>query len=256
LGRRVYVGGVPIDALDRDGAVAAILDLVSRGEGGAVFTPNVDHIVEFEHNPRLREAYRAADLSLADGMPVVWAARLMGEALPERVAGSDLILPLMRRAAALQQRVFLLGGQEGVAGLAAERLTQWMPGLQIVGTLAPRVDMSEPRDRRAHVVDAVRAARPHLVVVGLGAPKQELWIHEARETLRPAVLLGLGASIDFTAGTVPRAPAWMSRAGLEWAYRLGREPRRLWRRYLLKDPEFALILLRTLLARNGARREP
>jgi N-acetylglucosaminyldiphosphoundecaprenol N-acetyl-beta-D-mannosaminyltransferase len=253
--RRVYIGGLPIDALDLEGAIRAVEDLVSGEKGGCVFTPNVDHVVEFDHNPRLREAYLAADLSLADGMPVVWASRLLGPPLPERVAGSDLVLPLMQRARVRDWRVFLLGGQEGVAALAAERLSRSMPGLQIAGTLAPRIDMSEPRERRAHIVDTVSAARPHLVVVGFGAPKQELWIHEAREALEPAVLLGLGASIDFIAGTVPRAPAWMSRAGLEWAFRLAREPRRLWRRYVLKDPKFALILLRTLLAGDAERRE-
>jgi N-acetylglucosaminyldiphosphoundecaprenol N-acetyl-beta-D-mannosaminyltransferase len=161
----------------------------------------------------------------------------------------------MRRAGAASLRVFLLGGQAGVAALAAERLSRSIPGLQIAGTLAPRIDMSEPRERRAHIVDAVRDARPDLVVVGLGAPKQELFIHESREALRPAVLLGLGASIDFVAGTVARAPAWMSRSGLEWLYRLAREPRRLWRRYVLKDPKFALILLRTMVAQRAARRE-
>jgi N-acetylglucosaminyldiphosphoundecaprenol N-acetyl-beta-D-mannosaminyltransferase len=244
--RRLYIGGVPIDAIDLNGAISAVFDLVSRGDGGAVFTPNVDHVVEFTHNPELREAYLAADLSLADGMPVVWVSRLLGHRLRERVAGSDLVLPLLRRAAESGKRVFLLGGQEGVAALAARRLGQSVPGLQIAGTLAPRIDMREPASLRADVVKAVAATRPDLVVVGLGAPKQELWIHESREALRPAVLLGLGASIDFLAGTVPRAPVWMSRAGLEWAYRLAREPRRLWRRYLVKDPEFALIVLRTL----------
>jgi N-acetylglucosaminyldiphosphoundecaprenol N-acetyl-beta-D-mannosaminyltransferase len=104
------------------------------------------------------------------------------------------------------------------------------------------------------VVDAVRQARPHLVVVGFGAPKQELFIHESRRALAPAVFLGLGASIDFVAGTLPRAPTWMSQAGLEWLYRLGREPRRLWRRYFLKDPKFAMLLLRELLAKTAESR--
>lgn len=253
--RRIHLGGLPIDALDLEGALSAIFELVSRGEGGAVFTPNVDHVVEFADNPRLREAYGSADLSLVDGMPVLWACRLLGEALPERVAGSDLVLPLLRRAAVDKRRVFLLGGQEGVAALAAERLARSIPDLAVVGTLAPRIDMNEPRERRAHVIAAVRDARPDLVVVGLGAPKQELWIHESREALKPAVLLGLGASIDFVAGTVPRAPVWMSRSGLEWFYRFVREPRRLWRRYFVKDPRFAVIVLRSALDRSGAPEE-
>jgi N-acetylglucosaminyldiphosphoundecaprenol N-acetyl-beta-D-mannosaminyltransferase len=244
---RVRIGGVPIDSLTLKDAIQAIDDLVAAGKGGAVFTPNVDHIVEFEKNPALRLAYAAADLSLVDGMPVVWASRLMGTSLPEKISGSDLVLPLLERALERAWRVFLLGGLEGVADLAAKNLAKKMPTLRIVGTLAPRIDMNEPKDSRREVVEAVRRARPDIVVVAFGAPKQELWIEEARSELVPAVLLGLGASVDFLAGTLPRAPAWMSDSGLEWLYRLAREPRRLWKRYLLRDPRFFAIVLRELV---------
>jgi N-acetylglucosaminyldiphosphoundecaprenol N-acetyl-beta-D-mannosaminyltransferase len=115
--------------------------------------------------------------------------------------------------------------------------------------------MRQERAARAPVVEAVGRAEPHLVIVALGAPKQELFIHETREALRPAVLLGLGASIDFIAGTVPRAPAWMSRSGLEWLFRLSREPRRLWRRYLVRDPRFLLILARSVRRRGEGETE-
>jgi N-acetylglucosaminyldiphosphoundecaprenol N-acetyl-beta-D-mannosaminyltransferase len=120
--------------------------------------------------------------------------------------------------------------------------------LKVVGTLSPRLDMEQPPECRASVVDTVRAASPDLVLVAFGAPKQELFIAEVEEALRPAVLIGIGASLDFVAGIVPRAPAWMSRTGLEWAYRLAQEPRRLWRRYLVRDPKFALIVLRSIRA--------
>jgi N-acetylglucosaminyldiphosphoundecaprenol N-acetyl-beta-D-mannosaminyltransferase len=249
---RVRIGGVPIDSLTLKDAILAIEDLVAAGKGGAVFTPNVDHIVEFETNPALRLAYAAADLSLVDGMPVLWASRLMGTSLPEKISGSDLVLPLLEHARERAWRVFLLGGLEGVADLAAKNLAKKMPDLQIVGTLAPRIDMNEPKDSRREVVEAVRGARPDIVVVAFGAPKQELWIEEARRELVPAVLLGLGASVDFLAGTLPRAPAWMSDSGLEWLYRLVREPRRLWKRYLLRDPRFFAIVLRELV-RSRAR---
>jgi N-acetylglucosaminyldiphosphoundecaprenol N-acetyl-beta-D-mannosaminyltransferase len=161
------------------------------------------------------------------------------------VSGSDLLMPLMKDAASRGWRVFLLGGGDGVAARAQSELERLLPGIRIVGALGPRVDMREPASRRDDVRDAVKRATPDIVVVGLGAPKQELFIHESRAALAPAVLLGLGASIDFLAGAVPRAPAWMSKSGLEWAYRLAREPRRLWRRYLVRDPKFLLILART-----------
>jgi N-acetylglucosaminyldiphosphoundecaprenol N-acetyl-beta-D-mannosaminyltransferase len=242
-GRRVRIGGVPIDSLTLAGAVDAVGDLVLAGKGGAVFTPNVDHVVEYAENPALREAYEAASLSLPDGMPVLWAAKLLGTPLREKVSGSDFVMPLLERCAARGWRVFLLGGGEGVAARAKAELARLVPALVVVGSLGPRVDMREPAARRADIVAAIKAASPDVVVVGLGAPKQELFIHESRGALAPAVLLGLGACIDFVAGTIPRAPRWMSKSGLEWAYRLAREPRRLWRRYLVRDPKFVRIVL-------------
>lgn len=240
---RIRIGGLPVDCVTFAQALDAIDALV--GKGGSVFTPNVDHVVQFVENARLRTAYEAASLSLADGMPIVWASRLLGRPLPEKVSGSDLVVPLLERAAKLGWGVFLLGGGQGVPESAKERLLGSMRALRIVGTMSPRIDMDEPPERRASIIEAVRAAKADIVLVGFGAPKQELFIAEAQDMLRPAVLLGVGASIDFLAGTVARAPRWMSKSGLEWAYRLGREPRRLWRRYLLRDPKFAWILLRS-----------
>lgn len=243
---RVRIGGLPIDPVTLSEAIAAIDEAVVSGRGGAVFTPNVDHVVEYQDNAQLRAAYDAASLSLVDGMPVLWASRLLRKPLPEKVSGSDLILPLVRHAAARAWRVYLLGGGEGVAQLAARELERTLPGLQVVGAVAPMIDMRQPPSTRAPIVEAVKRASPHLVLVALGAPKQELFIHECRDELRPAVLLGIGASLDFVAGTVPRAPRWMSRSGLEWLYRLSREPRRLWRRYLVRDPRFLRILVETM----------
>ena len=241
--QRIRIGGLPVDRVTFAQALDEVEALV--GKGGSVFTPNVDHVVQFVENARLRAAYEAASLSLADGMPIVWASRLLGIPLPEKISGSDIVTPLLERAARLGWTVFLLGGAQGVPEKAKERLLVEMPSLRIVGTMSPRIDMDEPAERRASIVEAVRAAKPDIVLVGFGAPKQELFIAEVQPALRPAVLLGVGASIDFLAGTVARAPGWMSKSGLEWVYRLSREPRRLWRRYLLRDPKFAWILLRT-----------
>lgn len=243
--RRVRIGCIDVDVLDLSEAVDAIDALVAAGRGGAVFTPNVDHVVKAERDVELRAAYAAADLSLADGMPLVWASRLLGAPLPERVAGSDLVLPLAARAARRGWRVYLVGGAPGDAARAAEVLAQ-APGVEIVGVDAPPLDLSPAGAADARkAAERVRAARPDLVLAAFGAPKQELWIHRHRELLSPAVVLGVGASLAFVAGTIPRAPRWMSRAGLEWLHRLAREPRRLWRRYLVEDPAFARILVRT-----------
>ncbi len=250
--QRVRLGNLDVDRVTFSGALDAIAAMIEDGTGGSVFTPNVDHVVMAEHDERFRRAYAVASLCLADGMPVLWAARLLGEPLPAKVSGSDLVLPLMERAERQGWRVYILGGAPGVGARAAERLLARFPRLLIAGADAPRIDMGGAPEARRDVVLRVRESRADLVLVALGAPKQELWIAEAAADLRPAVLLGVGASVDFLAGTARRAPAWVSASGLEWLYRLAQEPRRLWKRYLLRDPEFLLIVLRQLRASRVA----
>ena len=250
---RVPFGPVWVDRVTRAQALDQIERLVAAGDGGAVFTPNVDHVVLAGEDAAFRAAYSRASLSLADGMPLVWSSRLLGAALPERVAGSDLVLPLLERAAARGWRVFFLGGDPGVAAKARDRALAEVPGLDVAGVAAPVVRVGASGDERAAVLRPVIHARPALVLVALGAPKQEIWIDQERRALRPAVLVGVGASLDFLAGTVPRAPRWMARSGLEWLFRLGREPRRLWRRYLVRDPKFLAILARMTRERIATR---
>jgi len=248
---RIKVGKLPVDVVDFDGALNAIDRLVSAGNGGTVFTPNVDHVVMAEHDPRFCTAYASAALSLVDGTPVLWAARLLRTPLPEKISGSDLVMPLLRRAAERGYRVYFLGGAPGVADQAKAKLEAELPGIRIVGTDASRIDVNALGERD-EVAERIRRAAPDLVLVALGAPKQEIWSHTRAESLKPAVLIGVGASLDFVAGTQKRAPRWMSKVGLEWLYRLAQEPRRLAARYLLRDPEFGLILLRQL-ARGSKR---
>jgi N-acetylglucosaminyldiphosphoundecaprenol N-acetyl-beta-D-mannosaminyltransferase len=247
---RFPIGRLAVDPLTFREALDAIAGLVDAGQGGTVLTPNIDHVVLCETDARLREAYAAASLSLVDGMPVLWASRLLGGPLPEKVSGSDLILPLMKLAAERNFRVYLLGGADGVAESAARHLREVVPGLRIVGTCAPRLDEGCEPPVEGDVLARVHAARPDLILVALGCPKQEIFMHRTAARLRPAVMLGIGAGLDFWAGTARRAPRWVSAAGLEWLYRLAREPRRLWRRYLVRDPEFLWILLRELRSRE------
>lgn len=244
--KRVRIGHVDVDKVTFREALDRIDALVARRRGGMVFTPNVDHIVQAEENPRFRAAYAAADLSLADGMPVLWASHLLRDALPQKVSGSDLVMPLMERAAEKGWRVFFLGGAEGVARRAADILVARLPALRIVGCVSPRIDVDDPA-RHAEVVETIRAAEPDLVLVALGAPKQELFSQSVVGALAPAVLLGVGGSLDFIAGVQSRAPGWMSSIGMEWFYRLAKDPRRLWRRYLVRDPKFFLIVVRDLV---------
>jgi N-acetylglucosaminyldiphosphoundecaprenol N-acetyl-beta-D-mannosaminyltransferase len=245
---RVRIGMLELDALSMEQALDAIVGLVRGGKGGTVFTPNVDHIVQAEHDPLFRAAYARSELALVDGTPVMWAAKWLGTPLPQKLSGSDVFEPLLRRASTEGLRVVLLGGGPGVAELAATRLRAQMPNLQIVDTLAPRLAL-EPTPEETACVEQLKRARADLIFVCLGAPKQELFSDRNRQALAPAVLVGFGAAVDFAAGTLPRAPAWVSKVGLEWAFRLGREPRRLAARYLLRDPEFFSIVAKQALSR-------
>lgn len=244
---RVRVGKLPIDVVDFQGALSVIDQLVSAGNGGTVFTPNVDHIVMAEHDERFRQAYQAASLSLVDGTPVLWASHLLRTPLPAKISGSDLVMPLMERAAERGYRVYFLGGAPGVAEMARQKLEAALPTLRIVGIDESRIDVSGDLSGIDDIVLRIQNARPDLVLVALGAPKQEIWSQGRLNLLKPAVLIGVGASLDFVAGIQKRAPRWMSRVGVEWLYRLAQEPRRLAGRYLLRDPAFCWILLRQLL---------
>jgi N-acetylglucosaminyldiphosphoundecaprenol N-acetyl-beta-D-mannosaminyltransferase len=252
--KRLVLGSISIDSLTFAQALDAICDLCASGNGGSVVTPNVDHVVQAEHDPRFRRAYDRASLSLVDGVPLLWAAKLLGEPLPEKISGSDLVMPLVGRAAERGLRVYLLGGAEGVGALAAAKMKEQFPALQVVGIDSPRVDIDGGEAGYAPIVAKVREARPDLVLLALGAPKQEIFADDCAEALKPAVCVGVGATLDFIAGKSVRAPRWMQKIGMEWLHRLLREPGRLWRRYLLRDPEFALIVARTLSRRRAARR--
>jgi N-acetylglucosaminyldiphosphoundecaprenol N-acetyl-beta-D-mannosaminyltransferase len=253
---RLTLGPVPVDVVTFAAALDRVEELVQARAGGAVFTPNVDHVVLAHENARLRDAYARASLSLADGMPLLWTARLLGTPLPEKISGSDFVVPLLERAAQRSWGVYFLGGAPGVAAKARDAIVAQLPGLRIVGVDAPRIDVDEPPAERQPVIDRIRATGADVVLVALGAPKQEIWIDQVRSALAPAVLLGVGASLDFIAGTVPRAPRWMSRSGLEWLYRLGREPGRMWKRYLVRDPKFLLVMAPAIGRRLGRRSAP
>ena len=247
---RVRIGHLWVDAVTFDEALSSIGELVRRGAGGSVFTPNVDHVVTAEHDEAFREAYEAASLSVADGKYVVWASRWLGTPIPGKVSGSDLIEPLLRQAGKEGWRVFMLGGAPGVADAAAD-WSRRECGTNVVGTASPFIRLDGSPGDLDQGMDEVASSRPDVVLVAMGAPKQERWIHHNRARLGSAVALGIGASLDFVIGRVKRAPRWVSDAGLEWVYRLVREPRRLSHRYLVKDPRFLAVLARTARVPEG-----
>jgi N-acetylglucosaminyldiphosphoundecaprenol N-acetyl-beta-D-mannosaminyltransferase len=249
---RVQIGELEVDSVTFEQALERIAELVDGGGGGAVFTPNVDHVVKAESDVEFRLAYSRANLCLADGVPILWAARLLGSPLPAKVSGSDLVLPLARLAGERRWRVYLLGGGAGVAAEAGVKLSREL-GVDVVGTDSPVVHEDGSTDQAEATIGRLADTKPHLVLVALGAPKQERFIDRYGDRMRPAVAMGVGGSLDFVVGRVRRAPAWMSRAGLEWLYRLGQEPRRMWRRYLIEDPRFVAIVVRTRRRERRAR---
>ena len=232
---KVRLFGIDIDPLTRVQAAQRLLGWAAGRERHCryVVTPNVDHVVQLAQGGLLRGAYDDAALVTADGMPVVLAARLLGRPLPERVTGADLVPDLFDAAAAeaTPLRVFLFGAMPGVADRAAAKIVQRWPSIHIVGTACPPLGFEKDILENARHIAAINAAAPDVLVVGLGAPKQELWVHGHRQALNTKLALCVGATIDFLAGEKPRAPLWMRRTGLEWAHRLGSEPQRLFRRY-------------------------
>jgi N-acetylglucosaminyldiphosphoundecaprenol N-acetyl-beta-D-mannosaminyltransferase len=181
----------------------------------------------------LRRAYDDAALVLADGMPLVWASQLLRRRLPERVAGADLVPALLSAAAENGGlRVFLLGAAPGVARRASREVVRRWPAVDVVGHYSPPLGFETDPAEKAAILARIAEARPDVLVVGLGAPKQELWVHAHRHDICASVALCAGAAIDFLAGNKSRAPLWMRTIGLEWLHRLATEPRRLFRRYL------------------------
>jgi N-acetylglucosaminyldiphosphoundecaprenol N-acetyl-beta-D-mannosaminyltransferase len=233
----------------------ALFQALSRQQGGWLITANLDFLRRYYKDQRMQALYAQADLRVADGMPLVWAAYLQGTPVPERIAGSSLIRPLARRAADEGRRVYFLGGDTGTAEAASELLAREFPALQVAGFSSPWLP-TEPDDAAVEPTRQVLTeARPDIVLVALGSPKQEWLISKLRGSLPACWFIGVGMSFSFTTGHMARAPAWMQRTGLEWVHRLASEPRRLGKRYLWHDAPFGIELLgRSLLSR--LRNEP
>lgn len=237
------LAGLTFDALSEAEVIERIMADSRRGQGGWVATPNVDICRQARRDPAARDLLNSASLVVPDGMPLIWAARLRRDPLPERVTGSSLIFTLSAAAARDGRSIYLLGGEPGVPKRAAAELTRRFPGLAVAGTEAPPVGFDQDPGQVAAIRARLAEAAPGIVYVGLGFPKQERVISVLAAGMPAAWFVGCGAAIPYAAGAHHRAPRWMQRAGLEWAYRLLSEPRRLFRRYLLDDLPFAVRLL-------------
>lgn len=242
-GRRVQVGPLAIDPLTEEQVVDRVRAALLEGRGGWIATPNVDHLRRASRDERLAELIGSASICVADGAPVVWTSRLAGRPLPARVTGADLLWSLSAAAAEDGRTIYLLGGDPGVPERAAEVLQAAYPALKVVGTCSPAFGFEKDPEALRRCEEALAAASPDLVFVGLGFPKQERIIAAFSRSLPATWSLGCGAALPFAAGELQRAPGWLGPLGLEWVFRLVHEPRRLFRRYVREDVPFALRLL-------------
>jgi len=226
----IRVWGVPFAPWDFARTVDEVERLIESGRAAYFMTVNIHTAMLIHNSTAMRKVVDAAAFVVADGMPLVWASRLLPRRLPERVTGADLVPAICQRAAQRGYRLFFLGGAPGVGELAAGNLSARFPGLQVVGIESPPYRPTTPAED-AELLERIRATRPHLLFVAYGQPKGELWVHQNSSALAGTVCVQIGGSLDFAAGRILRAPKWMQRVGLEWFYRLAREPRRLFTRY-------------------------
>lgn len=241
----VDVWGLPFACVNMQQTLAAIGSMIADRVPRYLITANLNYVMLAARQAELRAVNRDAAIILADGQPIVWRSRLAGTRLPERVAGSELIYRLAERSAAEGWRIYLLGAAPGVAQRCADAMESLYPGVQIAGVQSPPFrPLSESEQQEQ--LDQVRQARPDVLLVAFGQPKGELWIHRHYRQLGVPVSIQLGASFDFVAGTAQRAPRLWQRTGLEWAYRMAHDPRRLVPRYA----DNAAFLL-AALARDG-----
>jgi N-acetylglucosaminyldiphosphoundecaprenol N-acetyl-beta-D-mannosaminyltransferase len=230
--------GIPLAVIDYRGTLDWIDATVAGGGGGYVCASATHLVMAAQEDPVLRAAVLGSDLVVPDGQPLVWALKALGHDIEDRVYGPDLMDRACERAARTGRRMYLYGGRShGALVQLTRNLRLRYSGLKIVGGHAPPFRALTEAEKEAVAAD-IRRSHAEIVWVGIGVPKQELWMAEMTERLPRCVLVGVGAAFDFHGGLIPQAPAWMQRNGLEWVFRLAHEPRRLWRRYLRYNPRF------------------
>lgn len=240
---RVSILGLYIDNYTMQEALDKIAGHVEKRRFSYAVTPNVDHIIKARHDSEFRHVYERADLVVADGVPLLWASRVLGDPLKERIAGADLFERTCELAAERGYSVYLLGGNPGSAWKACKRLSARLPELQIAGWDCPPYGFGGDVAENLKVQARIRESHADILFLGLGTPKQEKWVSIYGNGTGAAFAVGVGGSFSFVAGEISRAPLWMQHGGLEWLWRLLKQPRHLWKRYLVDDIPFFYLLL-------------
>jgi N-acetylglucosaminyldiphosphoundecaprenol N-acetyl-beta-D-mannosaminyltransferase len=242
--RQVRILNIEIDNLSQ-------AELLEQIQSGVIYTPNVDHLVKLQHDREFFEAYQEADYLLCDSQIVLYASKFLGTPIKQKNSGSDFFPAFCKHHRDNPEvKIFLLGAAEGVAQKAQQLINQGVGRSMIVGAHSPSFGFEHNVAECQDIVKLIQQSGATVLAVGVGAPKQEKWIHKYKQQLpNIKVFLAIGATIDFEAGNVQRAPEWMSEAGLEWLYRLLSEPKRLWKRYLIDDAPFFGLILKQKLSR-------
>jgi len=248
----VQMFGLSFNANTLEEAAQMVVAAAEQKKKGLVVTPNVDHIVMMDGDMEMKAHYQEAMFRFADGMPLIWFSKVfMKQSLPERVTGADLLPAIASLAEEKGMRLFLLGGRDGVAALAAKELHKSSPDLHIAGTYCPPFGFEHDVCESTKIVEMINQSETDILFVGVGAPKQEKWAVKHIEQLNVGPILGVGAAFDFAAGTVKRAPLFFQRTGMEWLWRLMKEPGRLWYRYVVQDSQFVFLACKQLWNRHS-----
>lgn len=233
--KRLDFMNIKIDNLSMQEALERIDQLVREKKSSYIVTPNVDHIVRVEKDPLLKLVYDNASLVLTDGKPLIWISKLYGKPIKEKISGSDLFPLLCEMSAKRNYRLFFIGAAEGVARRVAVKLLERYENLKVVGTYSPPLGFEKDKKEVEKIRQLISETTPDIVIYCLGTPKQEYFMYKYYKSFNVPVSIGLGATLDFEAGNVKRAPKWMSNCGLEWFFRLLHDPKRLFKRYLIDD---------------------
>jgi N-acetylglucosaminyldiphosphoundecaprenol N-acetyl-beta-D-mannosaminyltransferase len=240
---KVHVLGIWIDDISEAEAIRKMEQFIDRKDPVYLVTPNVDHIVKMQEDAEFRKSYEESSLVLCDSAPLLWASRFLKTPISHRVCGSNLLPRFSQIAAKKQYALFFLGGKPQSAEKTAEILKRRFPGLPIAGIYCPPFGFEKDKTENDKTIRLIREARPDVLFVGLGTPKQEIWINQFHKRIEVPVSVGIGASFEFISGRVKRAPAWVQKMGFEWLWRLMLEPGRLWKRYLWDDLRFFFLVL-------------
>lgn len=242
---------IKIDNISMKECISKLDNLINDGKYHYVVTPNVDHIVKLQNDDYFLEVYKKADIVVADGMPIIWYSKLIKRPIIEKISGSDLFPKVCELCSNKGYTIFLLGAADGIAEIAKKKLENKYKGLRIIGTYSPKYGFEDDINEIKNIINIINKNKPDILAVGLGAPKQEKFIYKYREELKVPVSLAIGATIDFEAGNIKRAPRWMQKIGMEWFYRLIKEPKRMYKRYIIEDRKFFKIAFKDYIRQKG-----